>query len=304
LKVSNEYADKIQLAKLSAWGQLFNLGIAEHKKMETASQETLPGLAKKSIEYYNLAVQCVPDSPSTYQNIAAVYATVKNYDEEIVYLNKVRDITKQPSLSRDIINVYLMKADDAKAKGDNATANAGYTKAIEELTAARKESPDDKDLLTLMIDIHIQLKREKEALPFIQEAVLKDPSNKILQNNLGLLLMQTEDLSGAIEHLNKALEIDPSFEDALRNIGIAYMRLGDQMKKDAEAKADPKKKDKESDKSYLEKFKQAATYLERLVKIKSDDPNLWDALTTAYVNASMIKEAQKAAAEADKLRKK
>ncbi len=304
LKASNEFADKIHLAKLSGWGQLFNMGIAKHNELTNASDDKLTSLAKEAIDIYQLAVKCVPDSPATYQNMAAVYAVTKNYDEEIVNLKKVRDISKDSKINRDIINAYLQKADDAKAKGNSSVADASYNTAIEEISAARKANPDDSELLTLMIDIHIQLKREKEALPFIQEAVKKDPSNKILQNNLGLLLMQTDDITGAIEHLNAALSIDGNFEDALRNIGVAYMRLGDQKKKEAEAKADPKKKDKDIDKSYLEKFKTAAEYLDKLVKIKSDDVNLWDALTTAYVNAGMIKEAQKAAAEADKLRKK
>jgi tetratricopeptide (TPR) repeat protein len=308
LKAGNEFADKIQLAKLSAWGQLFNQGIAKHNELVNVQDDKtkMASFAKEALDIYQLAVKCVPDSPSTYQNIAAVYAVTKQYDEEIMNLKKVRDLTKGTSVNRDIINAYLQKADDAKAKGDNATADASYNVAIKEIQAARTADPDNQELLSLLIDIHIQLKREKEALPFIQEAVQKDPSNKILQNNLGLLLMQTDDLSGAIEHFNAALAVDPNFEDALRNIGVAYMRLGDAKKKEAEAKAaaDPKKKDKDIDKSYLEHFKKAAGYLENLVKIKSDDANLWDALTTAYVNAGMIKEAQKAAAEADKLRKK
>ncbi|MBI5215821.1 MAG: tetratricopeptide repeat protein [Ignavibacteriae bacterium] len=306
LKAGKEFADKIQLAKLSAWGQLFNMGIAKHNEITKVQddQAKVASLAKEALGLYQLAVQCVPDSPATYQNIAAVYAVTKQFDEEIVNLKKVRDITKDPALNREIINAFLLKAEDAKAKGDNATADASFNSAIEELRAARTADPDNLELLSLLIDVHIQLKREKEALPFIQEAVKKDPSNKILQNNLGLLLMQTEDINGAIEHFNAALAVDQNFEDALRNIGVAYMRLGDIKKKEAEAKADPKKKDKDIDKSYLEHFKKAAEHLDKLVKIKSDDANLWDALTTAYVNAGMIKEAQKAAAEADKLRKK
>jgi tetratricopeptide (TPR) repeat protein len=46
-------------------------------------------------------------------------------------------------------------------------------------------------------------------------------------------------------------------------------------------------------------------YLERLIKIppQDKDPNVWDALASAYVNAGMIPEAMKATEKADNLRK-
>ena len=57
------------------------------------------------------------------------------------------------------------------------------------------------------------------------------------------------------------------------------------------------------DKAYVEKFKTAVTYLERLTRANDKDPNVWDALATAYGNAGMFKEAKKAIEKADELRK-
>ena len=304
LKASNEFAKIISDAKMSVWGTSINYAVKLYNESISAPKDSASILRKKAIENYQRAILVVPDSALPYRNIAIAYRVEGDPDNEILYLTKALERKSDPETSLDLIRAYIRKAETAKASNNETEANTYFSKAIDAITAARKSDPNDQGLLGELINLYIEAGRAKEALPFIQEAVQKDPKNKVYQNNLGLLLMQTDDLEGAIQHFEAAVAADETYEDGLWNGGVAYMKLGDKMKKDAEASADPKKKDKAVNKAYVEKFKAGAKLIEKLVALKKDEVKYWEGLATAYANAGMAKEAQKAFEQADALKKK
>ncbi|MDI6765266.1 MAG: tetratricopeptide repeat protein [Bacteroidota bacterium] len=299
LKNSNEFTEKITQIKKFIWGQSLNQGVNFFNKSISASPESAAVLREQAIESYQLALIVNPDSVITYQNLAVAQNAHGLYDDEIVTLKEAIKRKQTPVLHTSLINVYLTKAQNADAKNDKTTAGENYTNAISAILDARKLEPDNAELLATMIDIHVRLGKANEAKPYIREAVAKDPSNKLYQYNLGVLLMQTDSLEEAITHFDAAIQQDPMYDVALQNIGVAYLRLGDKMKQAAQS-TDMKK---EIDKTYLEKFKKAVIHFETLVEIKKDDPNSWDLLASAYANANMLKEAKEALEKADALRK-
>jgi tetratricopeptide (TPR) repeat protein len=301
LKVSNEFEKNIVDFKKFAWGASLNQGVNFYNKSVTASPDSATMLLSKAIEAYTVAIMISPDSAINYQNMAVAQRAQGNHDEEIKYLKLALDRKKDPQTSTFLINAYLQKAGELKKSGKDATEY--YNAAIDELTKARVADPENQELLGTLINVYIDASRPKEAVPFIREAVARDPKNKIFQNDLGLLLMEADSLEQAIEHFEASLTVDNMFEDALRNGAVAYLKLGDRMKDAARAKVDSKDS-KEVDRSYIEKFKQAINLLERLKEKKSNDPNVWDALATAYGNAGMIEKAKEAIKESDKLRNK
>ena len=76
-------------------------------------------------------------------------------------------------------------------------------------------------------------------------------------------------------------------------------QLEDEMKRKAQAS---NTKDAKAETGYVEYFKKAASYFERLTKVKPDDPNAWDFYASAAANAGMLKEAEAAIKKADDLR--
>jgi Flp pilus assembly protein TadD len=301
LKNSTLYAEQVKNAKLNVWGQVFNKGISYHNQMAKASTDSQSILLQSAIREYKLALQINPDSVGPYQNLAAIYHTAGNTDEEIAIWKEARARRNDPQFTAYIIDAMIKKADDAKAKGDKQTANEYLNKAIIEIDSARKANPDDSEMLGSMINLYIEAGRSKEAMPYMREAIQKDPKNKVFQNDLGLLLMQTDSLDEAAEHFAAAVAADSTYEDALRNGSVAYVKMGQKMKEEATAK-DPK--GKSSNKAYVAKFKVAVTLLEKLVSIKPENPDFWDAIASAYGNAGMFKEAENAIKKADSLRKK
>ncbi|MFI5252764.1 MAG: tetratricopeptide repeat protein [Bacteroidota bacterium] len=304
MKNGPEFNDKIKLAKLNAWGQLFNQAVASQKKMEMAPKDNQGNqgtLFQDAEAKYQLAIKINPDSAGTYQNLAALYRANGSTDKEIATWQKARERKDDPNFTSYIIDAEIKKSEDARAKGDKQTADEYLNKAIEDIKTARTKNPDDSELLNTMINLYIEADRSKEAMPYMRIAIDKDPKNKVFQNDLGLLLMQTDSLEESVTHFAAAVATDSTYEDALRNGSVAYSKLGQKIK---EKTAGTDLKSKSSSKAYTEKFKIASIYLEKLVSMKPDNPDFWDALASAYGNAGMFKDAENAIKKADSLRKK
>jgi tetratricopeptide (TPR) repeat protein len=322
LKVSNEFAENIRLTKLNIWGTSLNQGVNLYNQSINLSPDSASVLRKKAIELYTTALLVNPDSLITYKNMVFAQRAEKHIEEELRYLKTAISKKDDQELRIELINTYIRKATDAKANGDAATASDNFSLAIQELNTARKADPANVELLGTVINLYIETGKSADAIPMMEEYLKNDPDNKVFQNNLGLLLMQVgqkqgndeekesveqlksmiERLTKATDHFDAAVKTDSSYEDGLWNGAVAYMRLGEKMKKLAEATADPKNKEK-SDKSYVQKFLVAITLTERLTSIKPDDTRYWTGLGTAYANAGKAKEAQAAFNKADKIGK-
>ncbi len=298
---SKEYETKINSDELFAWQKSLNAGVTLYNKSISASKDSASMLRKKAILAYETSITIRPDSLLGYKNAAVALHADGNTDEEIKYLIKAREKKSDSEVSAQIIQYYLDKAEAASNNKDAATANKNYDMALAELAAARKTDPENSTLLDAMVNIYIKLGKANEAIPLMQEALSKDPNNKLYHYNLGVLQMQANDYPKAIEHFEATLKADPNYDAALQNIAATYMKRGDERKKAAMAAAEAKKKD--VDKSYLEDFKKAAEYLEKLIGIKPDNAELWDYLGSAYANAGDLKKAQEALKKADSLRK-
>ncbi len=308
LKVSNEFAPKIDLTKKFAWGQSLNRAVTTFNKSINAPKDSVGPLRDSSIAEYQLALKINPDSVITYKNLAIALQSVERYDDEIATLKQGESHRKSPDIDTLLINAYLFKIDDTRKKAmdaeamkDTAKGIEYYNSAIATVTDARTLYPDDPELLSAMIDMYVGAHRAADAKPFLYEAIAKDPSNKVYQYNMGVLLMQTDSLAPAISHFEAALKSDPGYDVALQNVAVAEMRLGDEIKKanqDASGAAA---------KAHIDHFKKAADYFQRLINLNQtnkENPTFWDYLASAYANADMVAKAKEALKQADDLRKK
>ncbi len=73
-----------------------------------------------------------------------------------------------------------------------------------------------------------------------------EPGNPRSHNSLGVLLVMRGDLTTGANHFHQALELDPTFADALYNLGVYYTRV--------------------------ERPKEALRYLRRLLEVEPDHP--------------------------------
>jgi tetratricopeptide (TPR) repeat protein len=306
LSVTKEFEPKIIDDKKYVWGVTLNQGVnffnrSQILRNDPAKKDSADLYLQRSIDAYKMALVVNPDSVITYQNMAVAQHVSGNYDDEIATLQKAISIKKDSKLSSSLINAYIQKAEDAKKTGKTAESAEAFNQAIAALTAERAANPGDEELIGTLINLYIEAGRTKDALPLIKEAVEKDPKNKVYQNDLGLLLLDQGNTEEAIAHFDAAVATDSTYDQALRNGAVAYMKLGAKMKEHAEAKSKGKG---ETDKSYISKFKKAVTLLEKLTSLKPDNADFLEALASAYGNAGMFKQAEAAIKKVDVLRGK
>jgi tetratricopeptide (TPR) repeat protein len=136
------------------------------------------------------------------------------YHEQIIYL---QDRTAQ---NPDNINYYLEEADVYLKLNDYEKANTLYKKALDLATVEFV-----KQYLKGAI-LYTEGKPEKAA-EILDKMLEETPQSKRAQHLRGLVALQMNDNNLALQHFNKAVDIDNNYIDALNQIGWYYVGQAD-----------------------------------------------------------------------------
>lgn len=98
------------------------------------------------------------------------------------------------------------------------------TRAASLLEQARKESPDDLDLILIEADFHFQNNEMEKFENLMKEAVSKDPNNPDLYYNLGVTSANAGNLKKAQEYYQKAIQLNPNQVNAHLNLGVVSLQ--------------------------------------------------------------------------------
>ena len=112
--------------------------------------------------------------------------------------------SKYPEIVKNIALIYSQQGETDKA--------------LEAVKEARKENPDDINLILTAAEIYIELGEKEKFKDLISQAVEKDPNNAILYFNLGVVNNDLGDITSARKYYEKAIEIDPAYESAYFNL--------------------------------------------------------------------------------------
>jgi len=118
-------------------------------------------------------------------------------------------------------------------------ASACYRKAgdIEKAKAiineARIKNPTDKDLLLELVNTNIEAGDAAGAEKALSDAIATDPNNKHLYYTIGTIYNDLGENAKAEAALNKALEIDPNYADAQYQLGAILVTWAGDLKTEA-----------------------------------------------------------------------
>ena len=176
-----------------------------------------------------------------------------------------------------------------------AQQNAYLHFVNERLKGWRRETADEVDLLSTLLQAYVQSDRITEAIGEYEQVTKAAPENKTNHYILGVLYRSALDYKGAVAEFEKAYALDPSYSDALFDLGATYYNWGVEILRAADEKGEPTLEHKE-------KFKQALPYIEKVAEQKADDLQVWETLGTIYAQLGMQDKAIKAFDRADKIR--
>jgi tetratricopeptide (TPR) repeat protein len=304
LQVSDKYKTEIARNRLAVWAMMYNEGVGIYNKgRDTASYYQL------AIERFSTAINVVPDSSSTYYVRALAYYA--QHDLKSAQKDLETAIAKNPAFeeaARLLGQVHYTNALERQQAKDEAGYKAGIASATTAFELAYKANPGSADNITNLIDVYERSQNTDKAMALTKSAVEKDPNNKIFRYAYGVFLLKQDRFPESTEQFKKAIEIDPSYGDAIYNAGVSYLNWGVSMKAESDKKADAERvknkgKDVKEDVSYKEKFKEALPYLEKAQELRPDDLALLQQLGKLYANLNMVDKSKAAFERYDKLTK-
>ncbi len=310
LAISPQFKKSIDDSKKYYWVQLFNQGVGYFQKGSNSKDKDSTKIDyDKSIEAFQNAIKCQPDSVDTYKNLAFVYMTEQKYDEAIAPLQTLLSKEKTIDGFKYLGEIYYDKAVKLKTQYEN-THNAQdsvqsveyYNKTINLLQEGRKYFPNDSDLLLMLSNSYIGANKIEVAMDAFKTGVEHEPNNKYYRYNYGVLLLGAKDYAKATEEFEKAVQIDPEYQNAVYNLAVTYVKWGAELAKASQEKNDSNANTVQ-DTSYMEKYRKAIPYLEKSVQMKPDDANTWELLGRVYTALGNQDKAKNAFDKADQLRK-
>jgi tetratricopeptide (TPR) repeat protein len=191
----------------------------------------------------------------------------KSYNKPVDKLSESR----QSEILRNMTLIYLNK-------GDTEAASA----IIKE---ARDKNPDDISLIRAEAEMAYKVGEMERYNDLMQEIVAADPNNPEVYYNLGVGSNKMGDKDKALEYYEKALELDPSYPEALINTASLILEdeesIIEEMNSLGTTTADYNRYD-ELKEVKNDLYRKAIPYLEKATEVRPDNIELVRTLMNIY----------------------
>lgn len=177
--------------------------------------------------------------------------------------------------------VYMYYSRAEKQLGDT-------TKAFEILAKGREVFPKENSLQLEEAQLYLETGTYDKLVASLEEAIAANPTNTTLYFVLGQTFENIDDTESALATYQKAIEIDPTYGDAIFNIGAIYVNRASALYAEAnDLPYEETKKYEELKGKADENLHQALPYLEKSLELNPDDSIVINALKEAYANLRM-----------------
>jgi tetratricopeptide (TPR) repeat protein len=163
-------------------------------------------------------------------------------------------------------------------------AKQKYEDALTYLKLLGTLEPSNTNANAFLVQVYQDMGQNDKAYSYIQELIKSDPKNKFYLVQLGDLYQLDKKYEPAIESYKKALDIDPTFEPALRNIASAYKNKASIKQNEIKLKLDADKNYKPNFDEYFPDLKESAKYFEEVAKTNKykNDYKVYSELANIY----------------------
>ena len=165
------------------------------------------------------------------------------------------------------------------------------------INEGRAKFPEDDNLVNEQINAYLKLKREAEIIDQIKEMANKNSENSVYCLIIGTIYSNQEselyNVDSALVYYNRAIEINPTDENAYINVGSMYIDKSAALINKANEL--PLDKFKEYDELIAEARvfdEKALPYVEKAYELVPGDDAIKQALRTLYVRLKMMDKAR------------
>lgn len=302
LGVSKKFEKEITDYRLRNWVTYFNRSIGFYNKAASVqADDSVKVFMEKSAQASQTAIKFMPDSASTYLNLATALIYLQKYDDAAAALET--SVKLQPSVEahRELGKLYYdlgtIKMDEYKADNNQATKDRGMeylTNSIRILEAGKTLYPTDQKIILTLAQAYIQADKIDIATASFKELIKSEPENLVYQYSYGLLLLQVGDFNEALNAFKFVAGKNPEYEGIDYIIGATYYNYGIAIREKAEkeGKEDPEAK---------VKFGNSIPYLEKHLEKNPKDKAVWVTIAKVYSMMGETKKAEDAFKKVDEL---
>ena len=261
--------------QVQAWqGGYLNAGAAQYQ------EEDLEGALKN----FEKAKEIAPNDTTAYFYSGFVSNSLEDYDKAIENFKKYNELGGKSSDGYSImINI-------------NSGPKENKEEALKIVREAKTKFPANPDFPKVEIGLLIDLKRIDEAKSGLENAIKKEPTNKILHFYLGYANASLNSTAEAKKNYEEALKIDPQYFEAQLYLAKLMYAEAASIKKEMQSmgiSAADRKKKLDMDKVLVEKLNVALPYWEKAEKIKPDDQEVLDTLNGIYTDLGMAEQIKR-----------
>jgi tetratricopeptide (TPR) repeat protein len=261
--------------QIQAWqGGYLNTGAAQYQ------EEDLEGALKN----FEKAQQIAPNDTTAYFYAGFVSNSLEQYDKALENFKKYNELGGKSSDGYSImINI-------------NSGPKENKEEALKLVREAKTKFPANQDFPKVEIGLLIDLKRIDEAKSGLESAIKKEPNNKILHFYLGYANANLNNVEEAKKNYEEALRLDPQYFEAQLYLAKLMIAEASSIKKEMAnlgISAADKKKKFDLDKVLVEKLKLALPYWEKAEKMKPDDQEVLDTLSSIYIDLDMQEQVKR-----------
>jgi tetratricopeptide (TPR) repeat protein len=237
-----------------------------------------------ALENFEKTSRILPNDTTAYFYSGIVANSLEKYD---LSLEKFKAYIEKGGTSPD---AYSMMLNMLNGPLDNKE------KALELVREAKQKFPNHPDFGKVEIGTLIDMGKIDEAKSGLEEAVKKEPDNKVLHFYLGYVNSSLGNSEAAVKSYEEALRVDPNYFDAQLLIAKEKYKPAEKIKKEMAnlgiSPADRKKK-LELDKVLVEQLQIALPYWEKAEKINPSEQEVLDALSSIYGDLGMTAQVQR-----------
>lgn len=278
------------------------------------------GNFEQAVRDYRLILEKYPKIPEIRSNLGAALAAEGNYSDAITEYKQALALKPDSQVQLNLALAYYKSGD--------------LTSAVDILKKVHEKAPNNRQATTLLADCYLRLGQNKDVIVVLTPLQKAEPDNmtfiyllgtalvrdgqaaqgqliidKILKNGdsaearllMGTTKFMVSDFSGALEDLQKAVNLNPNLPDLYSYYGQALLTTGDQAGArkafERELQIDPNNFDSNLRMGVLlrqdEQNDEALKYLRHALQIRPGDFGVRYQIATVKIAKGEIEQAQR-----------
>ncbi|HUN55491.1 MAG TPA: tetratricopeptide repeat protein [Smithella sp.] len=221
----DDYLVRFKLAEAYENGNMINSAIDEYKYIAAHSKEAGRALLAlgntclkqkkydEAAKYYNEVLEKQPRNAVAYANLAAAYAGMGKWSEELDNLKKAVSISpREPAIHFNLGAAYERRKMNAEA--------------IREYEYVLKINPADADALERLADMAFKNKQFDQAVKYYEKLKIRFPQKASIYANLGFAYGELKNYAISVQAYEKAIKYGAKDSNIHYNLAYTFDKLG------------------------------------------------------------------------------